>query len=120
MPEDALRKVGSIGRPLMYSVRASSSAIGRLRPARSANFVSGPSIMAGYWERLQERAIQDGWLHIGDLGYADEEGYLYVTGRLKDMIITGGYNVYPAEVENVVHQHPGVGEVAVIGVPDDH
>lgn len=121
MPEDALRKVGSIGRPLTYSdVRvfvggreATPGEIGEL-------CVSGPSIMAGYWERPHERAIQDGWLHTGDLGYADEEGYLYVTGRLKDMIITGGYNVYPAEVENVVHQHPGVGEVAVIGVPDDH
>ncbi|WP_052336411.1 class I adenylate-forming enzyme family protein [Nocardioides alkalitolerans] len=120
MPEDALRKVGSIGRPLMYSdVRvlvgdreAEPGEIGEL-------CVSGPSIMAGYWERPDERPIVDGWLRTGDLGHADAEGYLYVTGRLKDMVITGGYNVYPAEVENVVYQLPGVAEAAVIGVPDE-
>ena len=121
MPEDAVRKAGSIGRSLLYSdVRvfqgdreAAPGEIGELR-------VSGPSIMSGYWNRPQERAVVDGWLHTGDLGYADEEGYLYVTGRLKDMIVTGGFNVYPAEVENVVYRLPEVAEAAVIGVPDEH
>ncbi|TYL54973.1 long-chain fatty acid--CoA ligase [Nocardioides sp. BGMRC 2183] len=121
MPEDAVRKAGSIGKPFLYSdVRvflpdgreAAPEEIGEL-------CVSGPSIMAGYWERPDERAVIDGWLHTGDLGYADADGYLYVTGRLKDMIISGGYNIYPAEVENVVYRLPGVGEAAVIGVPDE-
>lgn len=120
MPEDAVRKVGSIGKPMMDSdVRvfvaereAAPGEIGELR-------VSGPAIMAGYWERPDEPAIVDGWLHTGDLGHADEEGYLYVDGRLKDMIISGGYNVYPAEVENVIHTVRGVSEAAVIGVPDE-
>lgn len=121
MPQDAIRKAGSIGRSLLYSdVRvfkddreARPGEIGELR-------VSGPSIMSGYWRRPEERPIVDGWLHTGDLGYADEEGYLYVTGRLKDMIVTGGFNVYPAEVENVVYRLPEVAEAAVIGMPDDH
>ncbi|MDT9591647.1 AMP-binding protein [Nocardioides zeae] len=121
MPEDAVRKVGSIGRPMTYSdVRvlvddreAGPGEIGEI-------CVSGPSVMAGYWERPDERAVVDGWLRTGDLGHVDDEGYLYVTGRLKDMVITGGYNVYPAEVENVLYQLPGVAEAAVVGVPDEH
>jgi len=120
LPEDAIRKAGSIGKPLLYSdVRifnedkeAEAGTIGEIR-------VSGPSIMAGYWNRPDESAIVDGWLCTGDLGYADEEGYLYVTGRMKDMIVTGGYNVYPAEVENVIHKLDAVAEASVIGVPDE-
>ncbi|WP_104106662.1 AMP-binding protein [Nocardioides sp. 616] len=121
MPEDAVRKAGSIGKSLLYSdvrvfrdeLEAAPGEIGEIR-------VSGPSVMAGYWRRPDERPVVDGWLCTGDLGYADEEGYLYVTGRLKDMIVTGGFNVYPAEVENVIYQLPEVAEAAVIGVPDDH
>lgn len=120
MPEDAVRKVGSIGRPLTYSdVRvlvgdreAGPGEIGEI-------CVSGPAVMAGYWERPDERAVVDGWLRTGDLGRRDDEGYLYVTGRLKDMVITGGYNVYPAEVEDVLHELADVAEAAVIGVPDE-
>jgi acyl-CoA synthetase (AMP-forming)/AMP-acid ligase II len=61
---------------------------------------------------------RDGWLHTGDAGYLDEDGYLYISDRIKDMIITGAENVYPAEVENAIHGHPAVHDVAVIGVPD--
>jgi long-chain acyl-CoA synthetase len=78
--------------------------------------------MAGYW-KLEEATAKtidtDGWLRTGDAGYMDEDGYIYIHDRVKDMIITGGENVYPAEVENAIYGHPGVAEVAVIGVPDD-
>ena len=79
-----------------------------------------PQLMAGYWNRPEatNRAIRDGWYHTGDAGCLDEEGFLYIRDRIKDMVITGGENVYPAEVENAVLAHPGVAEVAVIGVPD--
>ncbi len=78
--------------------------------------------MAGYWKLEEATAStigQDGWLRTGDAGYMDEDGYLYIHDRVKDMIITGGENVYPAEVESAVYGHPAVAEVAVIGVPDD-
>ena len=79
-----------------------------------------PQMMAGYWNRpdATAKAIRDGWYHTGDAGYVDEEGFLYIRDRIKDLVITGGENVYPAEVENAVLAHPGVADVAVIGVPD--
>jgi acyl-CoA synthetase (AMP-forming)/AMP-acid ligase II len=82
----------------------------------------GDNVMRGYWGRpdLTKRALRGGWLHTGDAGYLDEDGFLFVVGRLDDMIITGGENVYPTEVEQVLYQHPAVAEAAVIGVPDEH
>lgn len=76
--------------------------------------------MSYYWDMPEEtkKAIKDGWLHTGDLGRLDEEGYLYVVGRKKDMIISGGQNIYPAEIERVLMKHPKIEEVAIIGVPD--
>jgi acyl-CoA synthetase (AMP-forming)/AMP-acid ligase II len=76
--------------------------------------------MLGYWDKPEETAaaVRDGWMHTGDGGYMDDAGYVYVVDRLKDMIITGGENVYSAEVENAVTQHPAVAACAVIGVPD--
>lgn len=81
----------------------------------------GPHVMSGYYKREKETAavIEDGWLHTGDAGYLDEDGYLYLTSRIKDLIIRGGENVYPADVSRVIRQHPAVAEVAVIGVPDE-
>jgi acyl-CoA synthetase (AMP-forming)/AMP-acid ligase II len=81
----------------------------------------GATVMLGYWNRPEETAaaLRGGWMHTGDGGYLDEDGYLYVVDRLKDMIITGGENVYSGEVENAVAQHPDVLAVAVIGIPDD-
>lgn len=75
--------------------------------------------MAGYWNRPAETAkvLVDGWLHTGDAGYMDADGYLHVVDRIKDMIISGGENVYSAEVENVLHDHPAVAECAVVGLP---
>ena len=77
--------------------------------------------MDGYWNNAEAsaEALRNGWMHTGDLGYRSDEGYLFVTDRLKDMIVTGGENVYPREVEDVLFDHPGVFEAAVIGVPDD-
>lgn len=78
-------------------------------------------VMKGYWNRPDDTraAIQDGWFHTGDMGYVDERGYLYIYDRKRDMIITGGENVYPAEVENILYSHPAIADVAVIGVPDE-
>jgi fatty-acyl-CoA synthase len=75
--------------------------------------------MKGYWNRPEATALAidaEGWFHTGDIGYLDEEGFLYLADRLKDMVITGGENVYPAEVEGVLYEHPSVAEVAVIGL----
>ncbi|MDR5696883.1 MAG: o-succinylbenzoate--CoA ligase [Armatimonadota bacterium] len=83
--------------------------------------VRGPVVMAGYWGRPHEteRALRGGWLHTGDIGYLDAEGYLYVLDRRDDLIVTGGENVYPAEVEAVLRAHPAVCEAAVVGLPDE-
>ncbi|MFK4087733.1 long-chain fatty acid--CoA ligase [Kribbella sp. NPDC020789] len=82
--------------------------------------VRGDHVMVGYWDKPAETAValRDGWLYTGDAGYLDDHGYLYVVDRLKDMIVTGGENVYSAEVENAVARHPAVAQCAVIGVPD--
>jgi long-chain acyl-CoA synthetase len=82
--------------------------------------VKGPNVMLGYYKRPEEtaEALRGGWLHTGDVGFLDEEGYLYITDRIKDMIIKGGYNIYPTEIEGYLEEHPAVGEVAVIGIPD--
>ncbi len=81
----------------------------------------GPQLMRGYWKMPDATAstLKDGWLHTGDAGYLDDEGYLFIQDRIKDMIVSGGENVYPAEIEQVLFQHPAVADVAVIGIPDD-
>jgi acyl-CoA synthetase (AMP-forming)/AMP-acid ligase II len=83
--------------------------------------VGGDLVMRGYWNRPEATAetLRGGWLHTGDIGYLDEDGYLYITDRKKDLIISGGSNIYPREVEEVVLTHPAVREVSVIGVPDE-
>jgi fatty-acyl-CoA synthase len=82
--------------------------------------VKGPSLMLGYYRRPDATAekIRDGWLHTGDMGMKDAEGYLRITGRLTDMIIVGGFNTYPAEIENFYLRHPKILDVSVVGVPD--
>jgi len=81
----------------------------------------GPQMMRGYWNLpdASRDALRDGWMHTGDAGRMDEEGYLYISDRVKDMIVSGGENVYPREVEEVLFQHPAIADVAVIGVPDE-
>jgi long-chain acyl-CoA synthetase len=83
--------------------------------------VRGPNVMKGYWNKPEQtaEALKGGWMHSGDGGYMDEDGFIYIVDRVKDMIITGGENVYTTEVENAVHEHPAVAECAVIGIPDD-
>ena len=83
--------------------------------------VQGPSVMLGYYKRPAETAetLRGGWLHTGDVGYLDQDGYLFITDRIKDMIIKGGYNIYPSEIEGCLEEHPAVGEVAVVGIPDE-
>lgn len=81
----------------------------------------GIGVMAGYWRRPQETedAIRDGWLHTGDAGSIDEDGFIFIRDRIKDLIVSGGENIYPAELESVLAEHPAVADVAVIGIPDD-
>src|SRR3546814_3821626 len=85
--------------------------------------VQGPQVMKGYWNRPDETVKvlgDDGWLHTGDIAKMDANGYFYIVDRKKDMILVSGFNVYPNEVEDAVMAHPGVLEVAAVGVPDEH
>ncbi len=119
---DSVRKVGSIGRPVFHIEAKIVNEQGEeAGPGEVGEIIlSGPTLMNGYWNRPGATAetIRDGWLHTGDLAYRDEEGFLYFADRKKDMFISGGENVYPAEVENVLSSHPDIVEVAVVGVPD--
>jgi long-chain acyl-CoA synthetase len=83
--------------------------------------VRGPTVMRGYWRQPEATAatLRNGWLHTGDVGYMDTGGYVFILDRKKDMIISGGANIYPREIEEVIQQHPAVKEVAVVGVPDE-
>jgi long-chain acyl-CoA synthetase len=84
--------------------------------------IRGPQVMQGYWNRPDETAkvLKDGWLHTGDIGVMDADGYFAIVDRAKDLIIAGGYNIYPREVEEVVAKYPAVQEVVVVGVPDEY
>lgn len=84
--------------------------------------VKGPQVMKGYWNRPEETdiAFRNDWLLTGDMGYMDEEGYFYIVDRKKDMIIAGGFNIYPREIEEVLYEHEAVQEAVVIGVPDKY
>jgi len=84
--------------------------------------IKGPTVMQGYWENPEETRLQmsDGWLRTGDIAQADEDGYFYIVDRKKDMIIAGGFNIYPREVDEVLYQHPKVSEAVTVGVPDEY
>jgi long-chain acyl-CoA synthetase len=119
---DAVRKAGSVGAPIgFYEMRILDDE-GREVPAGQIGEICGrgPLMMAGYYKRpdLTAKAVVDGWLHSGDLGYVDEDGYLFLVDRKKDMIISGGVNVYPRDIEEVAVRHPAVREVTVFGVED--
>lgn len=117
------RHWASVGRTTWFSDVAIMAPDGRLLPAGEVGEVvaRGDLLMTGYW-RLPDKTAEtlvNGWLHTGDRGMVDAHGYLYLKDRLKDMVITGGFNVYPVDVENALGQHPAVHECAVFGVPDD-
>jgi fatty-acyl-CoA synthase len=121
--EFVVSKAGSVGRPFMHvDVRIVDEQDHDVMPGQVGELVlRGPNIFAGYWGLATEsaEAMRGGWFHTGDLGRADEDGFITLVDRKKDMIISGGENVYPVEVEQVLYRHPGVAEVAVIGIPDE-
>ncbi len=121
--EDAIRKIGSVGTPMLnVEVRIVDTEMNDVPPGEIGEIVyRGPLVMDGYWNKPEETAaaFEGGWFHSGDLVRQDEDGYLYVVDRKKDMIISGGENIYCAEVENALAAHPKVAEVALIGVPDE-
>ncbi len=121
--KDNLRKAGSCGMPGLFNSARVVDATGRpCAPGEPGELLlSGPMVFAGYWQNPEATAetLLDGWLHTGDLAIEDEEGFFFLVGRTKELIVTGGLNVYPNEVEEVLRTHPAVADVAVVGTPDD-
>jgi fatty-acyl-CoA synthase len=121
--EDSLRKLGSAGTPCFFTdVRVIRPDGTQVAPGETGEvIIQGPNVMAGYWrlpEATTDAFYDDGWLRSGDAATVDDEGFVYIVDRIKDMIISGGENIYPAEVEQVLYQHPSIADCAVIGVPD--
>ena len=119
---DGVRKLGTAGTSCFFAdVRVVNGDIDVPAGEAGEVLVSGPNVSPGYWQDQQatEAAFTDDWLHTGDVATADSEGYVRIVDRIKDMYISGGENVYPAEVEQALHEHPQIAECAVIGVPDE-
>jgi indoleacetate---CoA ligase len=121
--DDAPRHPGSIGKPALHCDLRLVDESGRDVAAGASGeiLVRGPNVMAGYWNKPREtaEALAEGWYHTGDVAHADDEGWLYVDGRRRDVIISGGENIYPAEIENVLAGCHDIAEVAVVGRPDE-
>jgi fatty-acyl-CoA synthase len=122
--EDSVRKAGTIGRPLMFTRAKLVDEPGREVPVGEVGelCLRGPHVCGGYWNNPEATALAidaDGWFHTGDLAKRDEEGFFTIAGRQKDMIISGGVNVYPVEIEATLAAHPAVADSAVVGVPHD-
>ena len=121
--EDAERKLGSAGKPLLHTEVKVVDDDGKELPWGEVGelYIRGPNITPGYWNNPEatKNSFDDGWLKTGDAARFDEEGFVYIVDRWKDMYISGGENVYPAEVENVLYQLPQIAEAAIIGVPDE-
>jgi fatty-acyl-CoA synthase len=121
--EDAARKMGSVGKPIAtVEARIVDDEMRDVAPGEVGEIVyRGPCVTPGYWRRpdADAEAFAGGWFHSGDLCRADDEGYISVAGRKKDMIVSGGENVFPAEVEDVLARHPLVAEAVVVGVPHE-
>ncbi|WP_408010388.1 long-chain-fatty-acid--CoA ligase [Pseudalkalibacillus sp. A8] len=123
-PTKGVRKVGSIGIPFPGTDSKVVDGEGVELPPGSVGelVIKGPQVMKGYWGNPEEtkKALRNGWLFTGDLASMDEDGYFYIVGRKKELIISGGFNVYPQEVEGVLYDHPAVKEAAAIGFPDEY
>lgn len=121
--QDAIRKAGSIGKPNFYYQWKLVDEHGNTQPANKPGelLLKGPNVMPGYWRNKEATAetIVNGWFHTGDIMRCDEDGFLFVIDRIKNMYISGAENVYPAEVEYLLRTHPGIEAVAIIGVPDE-
>lgn len=122
--DKALDKIGSVGTPCFFSDLRIVDVLGHDVPSgdKGEVLISGPNVMAGYWELPEVTADTvdaEGWLRSGDIAIKDEDGFVYIVDRLKDMIISGGENIYPAEVEDALFRHPSVADCAVVGVPDE-
>jgi long-chain acyl-CoA synthetase len=121
--EHAVERMKSCGKPMAGVDIKVVDAAGKALPAGKVGEIicRTPQVMVGYWnlDEATTRSIRDGWFHTGDAGYLDRDGYLYIYDRVKDMIVSGGENIYPAEVESALFGHPAVADVAVIGVPDE-
>ena len=122
--EDARRKAGAAGLPALYCALRIVDENDNDVPAGSDGeiLVRGPNVMQGYWNApaATATALRGGWYHSGDIGHVDVEGYLHVVARKYDLIISGGENIYPAEIENVLLEHPAIVEACVVGCPDEH
>jgi long-chain acyl-CoA synthetase len=120
---DRERKAGSIGTPIRDVEMKVVDEDDNELPAGEVGeiVIRGPNVMKGYWNRADatEEVLRGGWLHTGDMAKVDDDGYFFIVDRKKDMIIRGGYNVYPREIEEVLYEHPAVREAAVVGVPDE-
>jgi o-succinylbenzoate---CoA ligase len=122
LPEETRRKPGTVGRPQLFN---SINIIGEDGLSQEPDHVGevaiqGPTVMAGYYQNdiASSMAIRNNWLYTGDMGYLDDDGYLWIVDRRDDLIVTGGENVYPAEVERVLRRYPGIAEACVVGIPD--
>ena len=121
--DESVRKKGSIGKPMMFTEARAAGPDGREVPAGDVGelWLRGPHVCKGYWNNPEATAAAldaDGWFHTGDLARRDEEGFYYIAGRQKDMLISGGVNIYPAEIEAELLLHPAVQDAAVVGLPD--
>ncbi len=121
--EDAAQHIGSTGKAALHcDIRLVDAENKDAEPGNSGEIlVQGPNVMTGYWNADKETAatLKDGWFYSGDIGHMDADGYLYIDGRIKDMIISGGENIYPGELENLLMEHQSITEVAVVGRPDE-
>lgn len=120
---DSFRKHGSVGPPVPFLQARVVDEEGRALPPDQAGelICRGPNVMQGYYRNQEatREAVKDGWLYTGDVATVDEEGYFYIVDRKKDMIISGGENIYPREIEEVLFRHPAIADAAVIGIPDE-
>ena len=118
-----LDKIGSAGLPSIFNeIRIVGDDGSECAPEEVGEIqVRGPAVTPGYWGNAEatRNLVEDGWLHTGDLGRRDDEGFLYVAGRARDLIISGGMNIFPADVEHVIAELGGVEQVAVVGLPDE-